>query len=1119
MVQSTFFLYLLILKILTTIRMKKILSFLIAALTLSCSRSPRFELINPDKSGVEFANIITESDTLNALTYQYIYNGAGVGVADLNNDGLEDLVFAGNQVSSRVYLNLGNFRFRDITANFEGMTNDQWYNGVAITDINNDGWPDVFLTATRNRSSEKCKNRLWVNQGMKDGKGPFFREMAEQYGIADDHSSGAAAFFDYDLDGNVDLYLLNNYFDSSINTGYHPRITDGSAPNNDRLFRNNGNGTFTDVTIQSGITWEGFGMGLAISDVNKDGYPDIYISNDFLANDVLYINQRNGTFANEISKYVSYQSKFSKGNDIADVNNDGNPDIFTLDILPQSYSKKKQTINGISYNYYLNDEKYGYEHQYLRNMLHLHNGFTNGEMLPFSEMGQKMGVFQTGWSWSPLFADFNNDGHKDLMVTNGFPYDLTDKDWTHFKVTTQGSLASDSFIVSMAPRVKIPNLAFENKDDTAFEQKKEWLPSIPSYSSGAAFADLDNDGDLDYVVNNLNDKAFILKNNSVEKSKDKSHFIKLKLNGNPVNTMGIGAKVEIWDQGSYQYAEHFISRGYSSSVDPVIHFGIGSHDHADSVKVTWPAGKSVSVLKDVMSNQTVEIKESDAQQIPGNQKINKYHGNLFTRLNGLIDYVHEQADFDDFAQDQAIIPHKFSQIGPRMVKGDVDNDGSQDIIVGSTNMQPTMVFLNKGGRFVNTRFPGLTIAKGYSESDLAVTDIDGDGVNDVVAVAGGYENADENEYTHYVYQYRNGSFIAVPLPIPRFPASVARPCDFNHDGNIELFVGARVKKGMYPYSNHSWLIHNDKGKLTTDSTSQLNLGMVTDAVWIDYDRDGWEDLLVAREGNSLVMLKNINGKKLVPESIPGLDSKNGIWYSLAAGDLDGNGYDDYIVGNIGDNSRFRLSDRFPMHIYAMDVDGNGIIDPLVTAFWPDKKDRMTEYPVNYLDELASQSEFFIKRVQSYTDFSYKSFPDLVGMDKLKQTRFSLNVNTTSSYILWNDKGKFRWEKLPADAEVSPVTRVLISDFNGDNLPDILIAGNDYSYDLATGNFDANKGILLLNKGTGGRTVGALFSVVPPSVSGILLQGMVQSLLDFKGDTAFIVAGINRSKALIYRYRP
>ena len=401
--------------------------------------------------------------------------------------------------------------------------------------------------------------------------------MAEEYGIDNEDHSVAAAFFDYDLDGYIDLYVLNNVVNPAINSAYRPKINDGSALNNDRLYHNNGNGTFTDVTKEAGIVYEGFGMGLAVSDMNKDGYPDIYVSNDLISNDVLYINQGDGTFRNEIRKYISYQSRTSKGNDIADVNNDGNPDIFTLDAMPEAYFKKKQTINGFNYIFYKGDEEYGYEHQYLRNMLHLHNGFINSEMIPFSETGQIAGIYQTDWSWSPLFADFDNDGDRDLFVTNGFPRDISDKDWTRLKVKAAGSLASDKMIAEMAPELKIPNVAFENTGNQRFVKNSGWLPQVPSFSYGASMADLDNDGDLDYIVNNLNDKAFIIRNRTREKSGKETNFIKIKLIGNGGNTMALGAKAEIWSNGRYQFYEHFLTRGYASSVDPVIHFGLSGN--------------------------------------------------------------------------------------------------------------------------------------------------------------------------------------------------------------------------------------------------------------------------------------------------------------------------------------------------------------------------------------------------------------------------------------------------------------------------------------------------------------------------------------------------------------
>ena len=1095
--------------------MRKLLLILCPVLLFSCSKSPKFQLLNFRQTGVDFKNTIVESDSLNVMKYEYIYNGAGTGIGDLNNDGLQDIIFAGNQVSSRIYLNQGNFKFKDITSNFAGLTNDQWYNGVTIVDINSDRWPDVYLTSTKSKNPQKCKNRLWINNGAKNGMDPTFTEMAEKYGIADTSQSINAEFFDYDRDGYLDLYVLNNTVSERMNTAYRPKMVDGSASNNDKLYHNNGNGTFTDVTKKAGIVIEGFGLGLAIGDVNKDGYPDIYVSNDFISNDLFYINQGDGTFRNEISKYISYQSKSSMGDDMADVNNDGNPDMFTLDMFPEDYYKKKQTINGFSYLFYILDERFDFEHQYLRNMLHLHNGFLNGEMLPYSETGQMMGIYHSDWSWSPLFADYDNDGDKDLIVTNGFPKDMTDKDWTRFKVKAEGSYASDNLLIDMAPAIKIPNVAFENMGELHFLKRTDWLPQIPSFSYGAAFVDLDNDGDLDYVINNLNDEAFVLRNTTVEKSKKKSNFIRIRLVGKAGNTMAIGAKVELWNEGKYQFIENFLTRGYASCVDPITHFGIAQDISIDSIRVTWPASDNVSILRNVAANQTIEINEVNSIPLHKDDKTIRKNDLLFNKRENVINYEHAQTDFIDFELPQKIIPHKFSQIGPRMSRGDIDNDDREDLIIGSTNKLPTTVLLRKGKGFEEAGFEGLTTQKEFSESDLAIFDIDNDGDNDVVAVAGGYENRQESEYQHYLYENRKGTFIRIPLPIPQFPASVVRPFDFDHDSDIDLFVGSRVKKGMFPYANHSWLIHNEQGKLSVDSTSRLNLGMVTDAIWTDYDKDGWEDLLVAREWNSVVIMKNINGKELVPQIIQGLETHKGIWYSLVAGDFDQDGDDDYILGNLGDNNRFTVSDKYPLNLYAIDLDMDGNIDPLLTAYWTDKEGEMKEYPVNYLDELWSQSTFFTTKFNEYTLFSYTSIDDMLDEKVLKRLEFKLDVNTTSSYILWNDKGSFRWEKLPGSLQVSPIKKMIVRDFNGDNWPDVLVGGNDYTYDIATGYYDANKGIVLLNKGDKKEEGKASFEVLTPSQSGILLHGMVESLLYFEGDTSLVVAGYNRAKVVVY----
>ncbi|HUX59461.1 MAG TPA: VCBS repeat-containing protein [Bacteroidales bacterium] len=1095
--------------------MRKILLLLFSGLLISCNESPKFQLLSSKHTGIDFINEIVENDSINVMKYEYVYNGAGTGIGDLNNDGLQDIVFAGNQVSPRIYLNKGNFKFKDITSNFPGLTNDQWFNGVTIADVNCDRWPDIYFTATESKDPLKRRNRLWINSGVVNGKDPSFTEMAEKYGIADTSQSINAEFFDYDLDGYLDLYILNNTVSQRMNTAYRQKMIDGSASNNDKLYHNNGNGTFSDVTKQAGIVIEGFGLGLAIGDVNKDGYPDIYVSNDFISNDLLYINQGDGTFRNEISKYLSYQSKSSMGDDMADINNDGNPDIFSLDMFPENYYKKKQTINGFSYMFYMLDEKFNFEHQFLRNMLHLHNGFLNGEMLPYSEVGQMLGIYQSDWSWSPLFADYDNDGDKDLIISNGFPRDMTDKDWTKFKVKAEGSFASNDILIDMAPAVKIPNLAFENMGDLRFIKRSDWLPQIPTFSYGSAFVDLDNDGDLDYVINNIDDQAFILKNNTVEKSKKHSNYLRIRLIGEGSNTMGIGAKVELWENGNYQFIENFLTRGYASCVDPISHFGLANASIVDSIRVTWPASRKVSVIKNVNVNQIIDVDEMAALQLKDEVNSTDKDNLLFRKCDNVINYLHEQNDFIDFALNQKVIPHKFSQIGPRMARGDIDNDGMEDLIIGSTNILPTTVFLRKGTGFVNTNFKGLTSVKEFSEADLAIVDIDGDGDNDVIALAGGYENKEEKEYQHYLYVNNNGIFSRTPLPIPQFPASVVRPFDYDHDGDLDLFVGSRVKKGMYPYANHSWIIKNDDGLFSVDSTSRLNLGMVTDAIWTDYDKDGWEDLLVAREWNSIVIMKNMDGKKLLPLIEPTLEAKLGIWFSIVAGDFDQDGDDDYIAGNLGDNHRFTVSDIYPLSLYTIDIEMDGTIDPLITAYWNDQNGQMTEYPVNYLDELWSQSKLFVARFTDYAQFSYVGFKEMLPENIMKRLEFKLEANTTSSYIIWNDKSEFRWEELPRSVQVAPIKKMIVQDFNGDNWPDVLLAGNDYSYDLATGYFDANKGIVLLNKGEKAKEGQGTFNILTPPKTGMLLQGMVESLLYFKGDKPIIVAGFNRSAVSVF----
>ncbi|MEY2904992.1 MAG: hypothetical protein RJA52_1008, partial [Bacteroidota bacterium] len=796
----------------------------LSLISLGCesSSSKKFELISPEYSGIYFNNEIIEKDSFNILQNEYMYNGGGVAIVDLNNDGLEDLIFTGNKVSPAIYLNLGDLKFQDITNQFEGGFKGHWISGVAVADINADGWTDLYFSVTMSKNPEERKNQLWINAGILKDNLPSFTEQAKKYGIDHSGHSMQSAFLDYDLDGDLDLYVLNNTVSEKVPTNYRPKVVDGSSDNQDKLFRNNGDNTFTDVSNEAGIQIEGYGLGIGVTDFNRDGYPDIYISNDYIANDILYINQKNGTFKNESPDVLSYQSKFSMGNDVGDLNQDGWPDILTLDMLPEDYSRKKQTINGNSYVFYINDEKFGYQHQYVRNMLHLNNGTIDGQLIPFSEQGQLSGIDESEWSWSALMADIDNDMDKDLFFSNGFPRDLTDKDFTNYKANMYGFLAGDQEMLEIIPVVKVPNYLMENTGNLNFVNRAlEWGMENPVFSNGAAWADLDNDGDLEYITNNINETAYLYKNNFREQNP--LNYLQIRLIGAISNTMAIGTKIQIITSNGHQWHDQYLSRGYLSSVSPTIHFGLANQETVDTIKLFWPDGNTFSYVTNVKANQILSIDQSQLEKYPIPQKYSSPY--WFEKQPNAIEWRHTQEDFIDFYLPQRTMLRKISSTGPAMALGDLNGDGTREVYIGGSPHQSSAVFSINNGKFIPLEIQGLTQIKTAHETSIEIADVDNDGDLDVLAVGGAYSPYESTIYGHFLFKNQGLFFEKIELPVGVFSASVIRASDFDKDGDIDFFIGARVSDNAYPLAPPSVLLINDgKGNFTPLEDNALDLG-------------------------------------------------------------------------------------------------------------------------------------------------------------------------------------------------------------------------------------------------------------------------------------------------------